>query len=53
MPAAYAHYRFGRELLGQLPAALGSIVDSCRSFTTWAFMAPTCCFITAHCTRIP
>lgn len=44
MPAAYAHYRFGRELLGQLPAALGSIVDSCRSFYDLGLHGPDLLF---------
>ena len=40
MPAAYAHYRFGRDVLSRLPGALGSAVDSRRSFFDLGLQGP-------------
>ena len=40
MPAAYAHYRFGRDVLARLPGALGSAIESRRSFFDLGLQGP-------------
>ena len=40
MPAAYAHYRFGRDVLSRLPGALGSHIESRRRFFDLGLQGP-------------
>ncbi len=40
MPAAYAHYRFGRDVLSRLPGALGSEIESRQSFFHLGLQGP-------------
>ena len=44
MPAAYAHYRFGQDVLAQAPIAVRSIIDSRKSFYDLGLHGPDLLF---------